>query len=691
MKSIILKTQTLAILFIGFVTVFSQNSMRIPQNTAFYMEINGKELNKKIIWEKFNPFLQELNRSKEKDKKPSWNDYSSTGIKYDAKQYHYGTFNDSLQTYNAHFMIDNKEKFQEFINSTKRKGLEISRKKNYSYIDIDDNTFVAWNGSHAYLTIINYSKPLKDDIWTDDVVTDSTVIETDSAVIVTDSVWTGDEKEEKPFDYKEEIKYLKDEIKYIKDNIKSNNAEIVKYQKDIKYLEKHHRYPEEKKETVNGADSVYSEKNEEVMPPPVSQDDYYSEEDRNEEDSLYQKKMDSIHIENFKINRKFAENSFDQYFSSNFEIEVPGEMLTFRDQGSDVYVFTDYGKILNEGIYGKMFRHLDYTRYLSRMYNLNSTYNLYFDKDKVRLVNNHQHKNPEMQKHISDVYKGKKNKKLTALINDQSIGYYAMNLNGYSCFDMMYSFFEDAGEQEYQKELQLMMETVKIVLDEEAISKIAPGNAIFVLNTLKSKKVEYTDYDYDDDYNEKEVKKTKEVMVPDFTFAFATENEGYWKRIFDVLTTNKNFVKKFSKSGDVYSFKEGKGNGYIDQLFFTVKDGLVYLTTSTENLKVQSQSSASSKWMKDAAKYPMSGKFDIQKLLSGLEKELNTPSERKKMNLIRKNAGDVYFKTEVKGGSIQTEINYTIKNSSDNSLMYFFDVFDEIFKSMEADKKQMSL
>jgi len=232
---------------------------------------------------------------------------------------------------------------------------------------------------------------------------------------------------------------------------------------------------------------------------------------------------------------------------------------------------------------------------------------------------------------------------------------------------------------------------MKIVLDEEAIAKIAPGNGIFVLNELKSKKVEYTDYDYDENYNEKEVKKTKDVMVPDFTFAFVTENEGYWKRIFDVLTTNKDFAKKFTKNGDVYSFKEEKSNGYLDQIFFTVKNGVVYLTTSTQNLTEKSQSSVSGKWMKDSAKYPLSGRLDIQKLLLGLDQEFKSVSEKRTLNSLRKNVGDVYFKTEVKNESIQTEIDYQIKNSSENSLMYFFDLFDEMFKNRESDKEAKTL
>jgi hypothetical protein len=689
MKSILLKTQKIAFLLFGFALAFAQTSMKVPSDVVFYMEINGKQLNKKINWEKFNPFLKEIDK-KEKGK-PSWNDYSKTGIKYDATQKHYARISDSVKSYTAHFVLDNKEKFQEFINSSKKKGLEVSKKNNYSYVDLDEDLFVAWNDQHAMITLIDYNKRSKD-IWNDDAVyaIDSAAnAVVDSVYVGVDSVVTVDEEEVKPFNYKDEIKYLQEEIKYLKSDIKSYNADIAKYQKDIKYLEKHHKYPEVKKEPETVVDSAYSEETVEAMPPPISQDDYV-ETEAYPLDSEYQKEMDSLKAVKFKIVKGIAESNFDKYFNSNLEIEAPAEMLNFRDANSDVFVYADYGKILNEGLYKNMYRRYDFTQFLGKLYNSNTAYNLYFDKDKVRLVNNYQHKDPETQKSISAVYKGKKNKKLTALINDRSIGYYAMNVNGLKYFDMMYSFLQDSGDKEYQKEIQLVMETMKIVLDEEAIAKIAPGNGIFVLNELKSKKVEYTDFDYDDDYNEKEIKKTKDVMVPDFTFAFATENEGYWKRIFDVLTTNKEFTKKFTKNGDFYSFKDGK-NGYVDQLFFTVKDGIVYLTTSTENLNTKNQSSESQKWMKDSAKYPLSGRLDVKKLLVGLEKEFKSPSERKTLEMLKKNVGEMYFKTEAKSGSIETEMNYNTNLDSENSLMYFFDLFDEMFKNKEADKKANTL
>ncbi|OVE54743.1 hypothetical protein B0E34_18140 [Chryseobacterium mucoviscidosis] len=679
MKSILQKTQILLLLF-AFSFVFSQQKMKLPKDVLFYMEINGKQLNQKINWQKLNPFLLEVAKE-DKEKQASWNDYSKTGIKYDATQYHYANFNDSVKTYTAHFLLDNKEKFQEFINSSKKKGLEISKRKNYSYVNLNDEMFVAWNDKQAVLKLIGYDKPSAE--WNDEMTADSAAVTIDSAaaaVMDSAAVAVDSTYAEKAFDYKEEIKYLKDDIQYLKEDIKEYQAEIAKKEKDIKYLEKHHKYPEEEKDS---SDKNYSEKESEYTLPHMEEE----MDEETEEDSIYQKQMDSLKIEKFKITKKLAEKDFDDYFNSTLELDVSKDILSFRDGTSDVFVYTDYGRIVNNGAYGKIMSHYPFGNLMGKAYNSNSSYNLYFDNDKVRMVNSYQHKNEAVQKSLNSVYKGKKNKKLTALINDRSIGYYAINVDGNKYFDVMYSLLKDSGEGDYQKEMELVMETMKIVLDEKAITKIAPGNGIFVLNELKSKTVEYTDYEYDDDYNEKEVKKTKEIAVPNFTFAFATENEGYWNRIFDMMTTNKVTAKKFSKNGDFYAFSEGKNDGYFDKLFFTVKDGIVYITTSTENISSKNQSEISEKWAKDSAKYPLSGRFDIQKLMVGLEKEFKTPSERKTLDLLKKNMGEVYFKTEAKGEKIETEVNYNIKNASENSLMYFFDVFDEVYKMKESDKK----
>ncbi len=72
---------------------------------------------------------------------------------------------------------------------------------------------------------------------------------------------------------------------------------------------------------------------------------------------------------------------------------------------------------------------------------------------------------------------------------------------------------------------------------------------------------------------------------------------------------------------------------------------MVYLMSSTDNMLLPvNQSDISRKWAKDSAKYPLSGRLDIQKLLTGLDKEFKSPKDRKTLDAIRKNVGNYTIK-----------------------------------------------
>ncbi|WP_232815878.1 hypothetical protein [Chryseobacterium capnotolerans] len=67
MKSILIKTQKIIFVLFGFTLAFAQNSMKFPSDAVFYMEVNGKELNNKINWNKLNPLLHELSKKIKKN------------------------------------------------------------------------------------------------------------------------------------------------------------------------------------------------------------------------------------------------------------------------------------------------------------------------------------------------------------------------------------------------------------------------------------------------------------------------------------------------------------------------------------------------------------------------------------------------------------------------------------------------
>lgn len=661
---------------------FSQNTAKIPSDIVFYMEINGKQLDKKINWEKINPFLSDVNQKGKT--KLNWNDYAKTGIDYDATQIHYATHDDSITSYTIHFEIDNENKFLEFVNSAKKEGREAVAKNNYSYIDLDHETFVAWNNKYAVLKYIDYKKPAKQST-TEDAIDATKAI--DSVAVATMPEEEGSivldvdptEEVEAPFDYKEEIKYLKSEIEYLNDGIKESKKQIAEIQKNIAYLQKHHKYPVNKDPYIQDKEEYKNEDSQEdggakELPPADEPAREYGLDD-----SDYKREMDSIDIENYKIAKQITEISFNQYFSSNFKIEADARITSARDENADAFLYTNFSNFYstlyeknNPFFYGIQ-------NFMRRSSNADSYYNIYFEKDKVRLVNNYQHRDAELQKDIVNIHKAKKNKKLASLIDENSMAHLAINVNAQKHFDLIYHFFNNDRDED-QQEIKLFIETMKIVLDEKAISKVAPGNIIFTLNDLKKKKVEYTAVEFDDNYNEKEIKKTKEITVPDFTFAFATENQGYWSRVFDAMLANKYFGKNMVKYGNIYSYKE-ENDREINKMFFCVKDNIVYFTTSIENLNKEKPKKNNSKISKESTKHAMYGKIDFQRILKELEGEVKNESNKKTFDYFKKNVGDLIYKTDAKENSVKTEVIYQLRNtSSENSLMYFFDMFSILYK-----------
>ena len=53
--------------------------------------------------------------------------------------------------------------------------------------------------------------------------------------------------------------------------------------------------------------------------------------------------------------------------------------------------------------------------------------------------------------------------------------------------------------------------------------------------------------------------------------------------------------------------------------------------------------------------------------------------------------GEITYKTDVKAERLQSEMTYNIRGSSENSLMYFLDLFDEIYKIMKPIEKSKKL
>jgi hypothetical protein len=295
----------------------------------------------------------------------------------------------------------------------------------------------------------------------------------------------------------------------------------------------------------------------------------------------------------------------------------------------------------------------------------------------------------ELSQEQADSYKKilnrKLNKKFLKYVNSKkALGFmsYSIDTKAYleefpKLMKQTYGSFLGARMDE---EIDLGGDLISLLLDEEAVSKVIKGDALFVINGLKTKEVTYTSYEYDDDYKQKEVTKTKNETLPDFLFMFSSEDTRLINKLIK-YGVNKNFV---SAEGSIYKIMEKKSP--VD-IYFQIKDGIVFFGNSlTEMQGIQNNQYSGSKLSKMhkqlLSKNNFSFLFNAQNLVGKVPaSEIGGEETAKKFNSTLEKMGNVYMKSNpVKGNVVSADISAEIPNGHENALKYLFSLIENAAK-----------
>ncbi|NII81660.1 MULTISPECIES: hypothetical protein [unclassified Pedobacter] len=230
------------------------------------------------------------------------------------------------------------------------------------------------------------------------------------------------------------------------------------------------------------------------------------------------------------------------------------------------------------------------------------------------------------------------------------------------------------------QEIDLGAELFSLLLDEEAVSKVIKGDALFVINGLNTKDVTYTTYEYDDDYKQKEVIKTKKETLPDFLFMFSSEDTRLINKLIK-YGVNKNYV---SVENNIYKILEKKSP--ID-IYFMIKDGIVFFGNSLAEMQGisnnQYNNSKLSKLHKQLlTKNNFSFLFNAKNLVGKVpDSEIGGEETAKKFNSTLEKMGNVYMKSNpIKGRLVSADISAEIPNGHENALKYLFSLIENAAK-----------
>ena len=231
----------------------------------------------------------------------------------------------------------------------------------------------------------------------------------------------------------------------------------------------------------------------------------------------------------------------------------------------------------------------------------------------------------------------------------------------------------------FQEEMELVGDLFSLVIDEKAVGRLVTGDALLVLNDFSKQEVEYTTYEYDKDYKRKEVTKTKEEFIPDFTLMIGSEEEDLLNKFFKLGEKHK----AVEIENNVVKFKTKKSDIPFD-LYSVVKNDVLYLTTSKTNaLSIASgnnnfNTKKHSKLVRDNSTVLF---VDVNAVLNKIPNKWMSKSEKEAMRFSTDNLNDGVFRvSRMKGNTISSELKISTQGTEENTLKLLLEFINTVAK-----------
>lgn len=291
--------------------------------------------------------------------------------------------------------------------------------------------------------------------------------------------------------------------------------------------------------------------------------------------------------------------------------------------------------------------------------------------------------NDNMAQYNREMYDGKMNKDFFKYFNEDKIqGYFSVNASTEGILKsypkMIESMFAGIEKEHIEDLVPIGTRLFSILLDEEAIADVVRGDMLFVMTGIEQKEVTYTTYEYDENYESKEVTKTKNETIPTFLFMITSEEREIFKRLLNIGM----------KEGEV-GFEEGVYFAQIPDVPFELsmifKDDAIIIGNSYKELlaiqKGANVAKVSGKHKKLISKSATSVYINGKQILNSIPEGLVPNSYQGKVNYISENVEDVIFRVgKMQGNVMEGEmiLNTPEGKGHKNSLAYFLNVIDAL-------------
>lgn len=384
--------------------------------------------------------------------------------------------------------------------------------------------------------------------------------------------------------------------------------------------------------------------------------------------------------------RKELGKKWTQDKTFNFLNLVPSQTLatsvSFQKAKAKDAVMTlwlrNYGSLMNS-IVSSFQRELGEIADYMSMNNIGDAYgineivgNLYFDKDAARLELD-MYVNDTMKESFKKMYGKKMDKNMVRAFNHNDVlGFVSLSIDTEAMLveypHLMTSMYGSVLPK-FKEEISVVADLISLVMDEKAIGELLTGDALFVVNDFSEKEVEYTTYEYDDDYNRKEVTKKKNELVPDASLLIGSKRKDLMNKFFK-LAKKHNLIKEVAPGVFELDAKEAK---VPFKFYATVQNNVVTFTTEKETaIALQRKVFAvnASKHKKILTKNSSVFYIDVKNILNKIPVELRSgKTEAKAFAFTKDNVKDAYLRVgRIKGNKVSSELSINTYGKQENTL-----------------------
>ncbi|MEE4000225.1 hypothetical protein V1T75_07735 [Tenacibaculum sp. FZY0031] len=310
------------------------------------------------------------------------------------------------------------------------------------------------------------------------------------------------------------------------------------------------------------------------------------------------------------------------------------------------------------------------------------TANLFFEKSDARILLD-MSVSPDMKKSFKKIYNKRMSRDLVnSFDHDKALAFWSISINTEETLkqypELVHKMYGGILPK-FKEEMDIVGDLFSLIIDEEAVGRLVTGDALLVLNDFSKEEVEYTTYEYDKDYKRKEVTKTKEEFVPDFTLMIGSKEEDLLNKFFKLGEKHK----AVEIENNVVKFKTKKSDIPFN-LYSVVKNDVLYLTTSEANaLRIARgnnnfNTKKHSKLVRDNSTVFF---VNVNAVLNKIPNKWMSKTEKEAMRFSTNHLNDGVFRvSRVKGSTISSELKISTQGTEENTLKLLLEFINAVAK-----------